>query len=121
MINKKKLQSGRSCLQLLAVSASTILLCSCANFPVKSPSGDQALATDADQATDSAGRAMPTKLPRQRVVSIQDRLRDAGFDPGKSNGTMNRDTVLAMFQFKIANGMPVSNVVTDEFLVALGL
>lgn len=62
-----------------------------------------------------------SKLPMEKVINIQRRLRTLGIYDGKLDGIMGPQTALAIDVFKIKKGLPLTKELNDATLDALGL
>lgn len=58
-------------------------------------------------------------MPSERVVRIQRRLKDKGFDPGEIDGIWGRHTIAAVRMFQEANGLKIDGVVGPKTVAAL--
>ena len=62
-----------------------------------------------------------SKLPMEKVINIQRRLRTLGIYDGKLDGIMGPQTALAIDVFKIKKGLPLDEELNNETLDVLGL
>ena len=73
--------------------------------------------------------AYPDNLPRlaspgpyaELIRQLQEKLHERGFDAGPVNGEFGTKTQAALAQFQLAQPVPVSGMLDDETLGALGL
>jgi len=73
------------------------------------------------EATPSDVGVGPTAFDREDVRQAQMALKNRGFDPGELNGMISSQTMDAIRQFQMANGLPVTGKLDQATQAALGI
>jgi len=55
------------------------------------------------------------------ITSVQEKLRELGFDAGQPNGDFGAKTQTALGQFQLSRGLPASGQLDDQTLAELGV
>ncbi|MEL7465123.1 MAG: peptidoglycan-binding domain-containing protein [Pseudomonadota bacterium] len=69
--------------------------------------------------SDLSAREASLRLSKRQRREVEERLSRAGFYPGSINGRFNRDTRLAIFDFRTAYGLPRHEFLDREMLRTL--
>ena len=62
-----------------------------------------------------------TNMTKSRITDIQRALKNKGYNPGKIDGVVGRDTIKAMNKFQRANKLPVDKYLNVQTIRALGV
>ena len=83
------------------------------------PDEDEAPAWPFDLPTAAGPPPIEASLPRERMIQIQERLAELGFDPGAIDGDFGPRTRAAVAAFQRSIGAPETGMITEDDEIAL--